>query len=208
MLYIILLGLAVSMDSFVAGAAYGMKNIKISRTSLAVVGAITALCTAWAMILAQTAGMLISEHIAMMLGSLLLLLIGLWSIFQEYLTRGLTPYDPDSVHKITFRFGKLVIYIMANPEAVDTDHSNSISPSEAFFLGLALGLDNAVAAFAASLLGVLPWYAPVVMGIIQTALLAVGIQTGKQAFPESLKKKFPYLPGTLLMIIGVIRLIK
>ncbi len=42
----------------------------------------------------------------------------------------------------------------------------------------------------------------------QSVLIVAGSLTGKHIFPESMKKKFPYLPGTLLVIIGALRLIK
>ncbi|WP_231881844.1 sporulation membrane protein YtaF [Anaerosporomusa subterranea] len=208
MLYVILLGFAVSFDALLAGVAYGVRKITVPFSSLLVVGAVTAVCTAVAMIAAQGTGMLIAPQSAVMIGAFLLLLIGLWSVFQEYLIKRLTPRRSDDLPQLRIKLGKLIVNILADPEAVDIDHSRSISPSEAIFLGLALGLDNMVATFAAELLGVLPLYTPLVMAVIQMGLIWSGITFASRLLPESVKERFPYLPGTLLIIMSVLRIVK
>lgn len=207
-LYIGFLALAVSLDSFVAGATYGVRKINMPATSLVVVGGITVICTWASMVLAAVLGKVIDPHIAAGIGALLLLAIGLFSLFQEYLIRRITPCDPYSSQKFTIRVGKLLINIMADPEAVDFDHSKSISAGEAAMLGLALGLDNMAATFAASLLGILPFYTPAVMGIFQVVLIGLGVHIGARYVPDSLSAKFPYLPGALLVLMGITRLVK
>lgn len=207
-LYVIFLALAVSLDSFVAGATYGIREVRMPAAALAVVGIMTTVCTGIAMVLAKGFGSFINPHIAAIIGAILLLLIGLFSIFQEYLTQDVVPYDPDSSQKITIHIGKLLINIMADPETVDLDHSKSISVSEAMMLGLALGLDNMVATFAACLLGILPLYTPVIMGIIQVLLILLGIHAAARFMPDRFKKKFPYFSGMMLVLMGIVRLVK
>jgi hypothetical protein len=65
-----------------------------------------------------------------------------------------------------------------------------------------------VATFAAQLLGVLPLYTPLVMAVIQMGLIWSGITFANRLLPESVKERFPYLPGTLLIIISVLRIVK
>nr|WP_072031863.1 manganese efflux pump [Acetonema longum] len=207
-LYVIFLALAVSLDSFVAGATYGIRQIRMPAVALTVVGVITMICTGVAMLLAEGFGNFIDPHVAAIIGAVLLLCIGLFSIFQEYLTRNVGPYAPDSSQKITIRIGKLLIHIMADPEAVDFDRSKSISVSEAMMLGLALGLDNMVATFAACLLGILPLYTPIVMGMIQALLILLGIHAAIRFMPDRIKKKFPYFSGAMLVLMGIVRLVK
>lgn len=208
MLYVLLLGLAVSFDALLAGVAYGARRIIVPLSSLLVVGTVTAVCTAVAMLAAQGTGMLIDPQTAVMIGAFLLLLIGLWSVFQEYLIKRLTPRQPAELPQLRIKLGRLIVNILADPEAVDIDHSRSISPSEAIFLGFALGLDNMVATFAAQLLGVLPLYTPLVMAVIQMGLIWGGITFASRLLPESLKERFPYLPGTLIIIMSVLRIVK
>lgn len=197
------------MDSFAAGVAYGAKSILMPMRSLTVVGAITALCVAVAMLCAATIGQVMDLRVAVSIGAAMLIALGVVNLLYEYLVgAALLEYgdgkgDP---RQITFSFGKLVISIMAKPEAADMDGSKSISVYEAVFLGFALGVDNMVATFAAGLMGMLPLYTPVLMGFIQMAFIASGIWLSHLAFMENLAKRFPYLPGAVLIMLGLLRL--
>lgn len=201
--YVLLLGFAVSIDGFIAGLAYGLKNISIPITSLLIVSITTILCTIAAMASAYLLGTLINTTLAILLGSFILILIGLFSLFQEYLTKDYITSEGSP--KLTFSIGRLVINIMANPEKADVDKSQIINPLEALFLGLALGVDNIVATFAADLMEPLPIYTPLIMGFIQIIVISAGIYTSKRLIPDKLKKCFPYLPGIILIILGLMR---
>ncbi|MGI6092152.1 MAG: sporulation membrane protein YtaF [Negativicutes bacterium] len=208
-LYVVLLGLAVSLDGFVAGMAYGMKGIRMPLISLVIVGLVTAVCAGTAMALANVLGAIINTQLAISCGAVLLILLGLFSLFQEYLTKDVRSYQAVgevTARKLSFSVGRLVISIVAKPETADVDKSNNISPLESIFLGLALGLDNMLAAFAAALMGWLPPATPLVMGAIQMVVISAGLYSAKRFVPEQVKKRFPYLPGTILILIGLLRL--
>ncbi|GBG56684.1 putative membrane protein YtaF [Sporomusaceae bacterium FL31] len=207
--YVLLLGFAVSIDGFIAGIAYGLKNIKIPASSLGIVGLVTVLCTGSAMFFASMLEQYINPHVAIVCGSLLLIAIGIVSLFQEYLTKNIKDFDFDddiTARKLTISIGRIMINILAKPETADVDNSKKISSTEAILLGLALGIDNMVATFAASLMGFLPLYTPLLMGVIQIAVVSAGILASTRIVSESLKKRFPYLPGTLLILLGLSRL--
>lgn len=207
--YVLLLGLAVSIDGFVAGIAYGLKSIRMPFASLSIVGIVASICTAVAMVMAYMVGQFIHTDIAIGLGALLLIMLGLWSLFQQYLTKGVATYEMDgevTARKLTFSLGRLVINIMAKPETADVDRLGFISSLEAVFLGLAVGADAMVGTFAAALMGSLPLYTPIAIGVIHMICIAGGYYSSQKFFPEKLKKRFPYLPGTLLILLGLIRL--
>ncbi|CVK18607.1 MULTISPECIES: manganese efflux pump [Sporomusa] len=207
--YVLLLGLAVSIDGFVAGVAYGLKNIRMPLISLIIVGIVASICTAVAMVMAYMVGQFINTDIALILGALLLILLGLWSLGQQYFTKSVTSYEMDgevTARKLTFSFGRLVVSIMAKPETADVDRLGFISSLEAVFLGLAVGADAMVGTFAVALMGSLPLYTPIVIGLIHMICIAGGCYSSRKFFPENLKKRFPYLPGTLLIILGLLRL--
>lgn len=207
--YVLLLGFAVSIDGFVAGIAYGLKNICLPITSLLIVCITTILCTGAAMATAYILGTFINTQLAIILGACVLMMIGLFSLFQEYLTKDTKNYLIDGgmvSPKLTFSIGRLVVNIMADPEKADVDQSQLINPLEALLLGLALGVDNMVATFAAALMGSLPTYTPLIMGFIQIMVITAGTYTSRRFISDKLKKSFPYLPGILLIILGLIRL--
>lgn len=207
--YVLLLGLAVSIDGFVAGLAYGLRNIRMPVTSLGIVGIVACICTAVAMIVALFIGQFINTDIAIAIGALLLIMLGLWSLFQQYLTKDVISYEVSgevTARKLTFSLGRLVISIMAKPETADVDKLGIISSLEAVFLGIALGADAMVGTFAATLMGPLPLYTPIIIGLIHMLCISAGFYFSRKIISENIKKRFPYLPGTLLILLGILRL--
>jgi putative sporulation protein YtaF len=207
--YVLLLGFAVSIDGFVAGVAYGIKNIRMPLASLFIVGIVAALLTSAAMVCANVLGKIINTHLAIIFGASLLIMLGVWSVFQQFFTKDIAAYEADgeiSVRKLSFSVGRLVISIMAKPETADVDHLGIISPLEAVFLGVALGIDAMVGTFAAALMGVLPLYTSLAVGIIHMFCIASGCYLSSRYIAEKIKKKVPYLPGALLIILGLLRL--
>lgn len=207
--YVLLLGFAVSIDGFIAGISYGLKNILISAVSLVIVGCTTTFCVSLAMGSAQILGAMMDTKIALLIGALLLTAMGAFSLFQEYFSQktqveslNTSPSSPN----VTFSIGRLVINIMAKPETADVDHSQVIGSVEAVLLGLALGIDNMIAIFAAALVAPLPLYTPIAMGLIQILVITSGIYASKHFLSEQFKKKVPYLPGIILILLGLIRL--
>lgn len=207
--YVLLLGLAVSIDGFVAGIAYGLKNIGMPFTSLSIVGLVAGICTAIAMAMAYLVGQFINTDVAIAIGALLLIILGLWSLFQQYITKDIASYEMDgevTARKLTFSIGRLVISIMAKPETADVDKLGIISSLEAVFLGFAVGADAMVGTFAAALMGPLPFYTPLAIGVIHMLCIATGFYSSKKFISERMKKRFPYLPGALLILLGILRL--
>jgi putative sporulation protein YtaF len=207
--YVLLLGFAVSIDGFIAGISYGLKKIFISTTSLLIMGLTTTICVGLAMGIAHILGTMINTKIAIIVGALLLTAMGLFSLLQEYFTAKVQSEPANTVissPNLTFSIGRLVIKVMAKPETADVDHSQFISPLEAILLGLALGIDNMIAIFAAALVTPLPLYTPVSMGCIQILVITFGIYVSKHFVTDQFKKKAPYLPGFILILLGLIRL--
>lgn len=205
--YVLLLGISMSADAFFAGTAYGFKGIHLKGSSSMLIGMITGLCTALAMVSAQQLGRFLDTHIAMLTGAVLLLGIGFWNLFYEYFTRKVLANCEDQVPaRVAIPLGRMIIYIMVKPEAADIDHSQDISPREALLLGLALSIDNMIAIFAASLIGALPFYTPVLTGIAQVALIFVGAGIVKVCCINNGEGYWPYASGIILVILGLLRL--
>jgi putative Mn2+ efflux pump MntP len=95
---------------------------------------------------------------------------------------------------------------MARPEVADVDESKHIGSMEAVFLGLALGIDNMIAASAASLGGLLPVYTPLAMAAIQVAFISVGVYGSEWLISHRVRFRLPYVSGTVLIVLGLYRL--
>lgn len=204
--YVLVLAFSVSIDALGVGVTYGMKNIEMPLQSLVITGIATGLFTGVAMISANVVGSIINPHIAVLIGSILLFALGLWSIFSEYLMRTINKHEKQ-IRKLAMTLGGVIVEVIIRPEAADIDKSNSISSLEAVLVGIALGVDNMVATFAASMLGILPDYTPLLMAGVQMLLIAVGIQVVACSVPNHVKKGLPYIPGIMLMVIGLARIV-
>jgi putative sporulation protein YtaF len=204
--YVIVLATGVSIDALATGTAYGLKNIRVPLLSLIVIGAITGLCTVGAMISAQSFSKVINSSLVAWIGAILLFVLGFWSIIIEYLAR-VTNKNDKQAEKLTHSLGEMIIDVMAQPELADSDKSNSISCIEAISLGIALGMDNMIATFAACMLGNLPAYTPLIMAGVQMMLITLGIQVATCCIPNNIKNGIPYIPGAVLVIIGLTRLV-
>lgn len=207
--YVLLLGVAVSIDGLMAGVAYGLRSIRIPFSSFLIVGAVTTVASALAMGAAALLGQYIDTFLAMVLGGVLLVLLGAWNIFHQYLTKNITEYAVEgevTASKLTVSVGHLVISIMAKPESADVDRLGVISPLEAIFLGLAVGADGAVGTFAAALAGSLPLYTPFIVGVIHIICIGSGVVLSDRLVSDEWKKRFPFLPGTMLILLGLLRL--
>lgn len=207
--YVLLLGLAVSIDGAMAGVAYGLRNIRIPPKSFLVVGIVTTIASALAMGAAAMLGQYIDTFLALVLGGLLLILLGAWNVFQQYITKNVASYEVEgevTAGKLTFSVGRLVISIMAKPETADVDRLGVISSLEAVFLGLAVGADGAVGTFAAALTGPLPVYTPIVVGLIHVICIGAGFVFSDRLISDAWKQRFPFLPGTMLILLGLLRL--
>lgn len=207
--YVIMLGIAVSIDGFVAGTAYGLRNIRMPWLSLIIICIVTALCTAFAMLCAYVFAKFMDTELALFIGAFLLILLGIWSIFQQFLTKNVAAYEADgevTAKKLTFSVGRLIISIVAKPETADVDKLGYISSLEAVFLALAVGLDAMIGTFAAALIGPLPLYTPIVIGFIHLICVYGGCLTASRLISDRMKERLPYFPGMLLILMGLIRL--
>ena len=210
LLYVVFLGVALSMDALIAGVAYGLQSIELPLASLSVTGGVCFICTTVAMLGAHFLGKIVNTRLAAGAGALVLISLGLFALLQEYLGSVVAVDDLEAgiaMRQITFSVGRLVISIMLRPEAADVDHSKVISAVEAIFLGLALGVDNAIATFAAALTGFLPIYTPVVMAIVQMSFISIGFYGVARLISDDLKRRVPYWSGTMLILLGLIRLL-
>lgn len=204
--YILFLGLAVSIDGFFAGVAYGIKQIKVPFLSLLAIGTVTLLCTGFASYGSSTLAVYLHPMFTTIIGSLLLIGIGFSGILRQFFAKPELPQECNMPKNFTFSIGKIVISIMAKPERADMDKSNRLNTIEAILLGIALGIDNMVATFAAGLVETLPIYTPIMMCVIQTILVYAGMVIAERITTNKIKERLSYAPGIVLICLGLLRL--
>lgn len=213
LLALALFALALNMDSFAAGVAYGVRNIKLPVTSLAIISSMSMGAITMSMLMGSALAGYFSPTFAHRLGGVILLLIGLWVLIQSLQEsgrekRGETPEEdePSTIMQIHIRSLGLVIQILREPSRADLDRSGTISSKEAVLLGLALALDALAAGFAVSMLGFSILPTALMVGIGHFLLTYLGLQAGIGAMATGLSQKISVLPGFILIALGLFKI--
>lgn len=216
----LIIALALSMDAFGVGMAYGLKRIKIPLVSMSII----AMCTALAMGTSMLFGQVLTNNLTVIsptiVGAGILIAIGLFQLVQAIRNRSVqeealpvmssTVYQQGShsyktLLKINLSMFGLVIQVLKTPDVADMDRSGTICPGESILLGAALALDAFASGMAVTMTG-FPYY---VIGLV-AVMTAVMIWAGQMLvgkIPKDFLSKVEYLPGMVLITIGMLKIL-
>jgi putative sporulation protein YtaF len=205
---LLLLAFAVSLDSFSVGFTYGLRNVKIPLKSIITI----AICSAGVLIVAMTIGEVLGEilpeEIAGKLGGFILILLGAWILYQFFRPEPIETPNDDEKTLINLEIQSLgiVINILKKPMSADFDRSGTITGIEAIMLGMALSLDAFGAGIGAAMLGFSPFALAIAAAIMSSTFVFAGMRAGIFLSGYSWVQKISFLPGLLLIIVGIFKL--
>ncbi|WP_018921698.1 sporulation membrane protein YtaF [Salsuginibacillus kocurii] len=220
-LSIFLLAFAVSLDSFGVGLTYGMRALRLSVLAYLCI----VICSFLFVYLASIAGdvlqIYLPARVAESLGGWILIGIGAWAFYQGLLHAGDRKEDRpsnkpvkqriESMERLLFhieiRWLGLVIRIIRKPTSADVDGSGVISFKEALLLGVALSLDAFGAGLGASFMGISATALAFTVSIMCIVFLALGIRGGNWLAKFPFMQALTYVPGLLLIALGIIEVI-
>lgn len=215
----LLMAVALSLDGFGVGLAYGLRRIRIPFSSLMVI----ALCTVVAMGISMLFGSWVTLWLrfipARLLGALILFALGvfqlsraIWNRNREILPQAVPAMAValqkpvlEPVFRFQFRFLGLVIQVLKTPAIADVDGSGGISLRESILLGSALAMDAFASGIGAAMAG-MTLSVIAIVAFTQIIMLRLGQQMAGK-IPEDWTTKAEYLPGTVLIIVGLGKLI-
>jgi putative sporulation protein YtaF len=209
LLSLTVLAFAVSLDSFGVGLTYGIRNIRIPVRSIVVI----TLCSAAMIVISMQLGLgimsFLPPSVEKMLGPIILIFVGCWVLWQMLSKQDkeeLLQDQEKTMLKLEIRSLGLVVHILKKPTAADVDGSGFISPLEATLLGLALSIDAFGAGIGAAMVGFSPWITAILIAFMSGLFLAIGLKFGRFASHLNWIKNITYLPGCLLILIGLLKL--
>ncbi|MFZ7945642.1 sporulation membrane protein YtaF [Neobacillus sp. 19] len=205
---LLILAFALSLDSFSVGFTYGLRQMVMPIKSILII----ATCSAVSLMIALSIGhgleKVLSPGITAKLGGIILIALGAWVLYQFF-----RPEKEKEVLKhektiINFEIRSLgiAINILKKPMSADFDKSGTITGIEAFMLGFALSLDSFGAGIGAAMLGFSPFYLAITVAIMSSLFVLLGIKSGTFFRKFEWVQKFSFLPGILLIIIGIWKL--
>jgi putative sporulation protein YtaF len=205
MISLFALAFAVSLDSFSVGFTYGLRKMKIPFKSILII----ATCSAMSLIIASGIGKFVSSILSPAItdhiGGIILILLGAWVLFQFFRPEKSSEQvtDEKTIFKFEIKSLGIVINILRKPMSADFDRSGTITGIEACMLGLALSLDAFGAGIGAAMLGFSPIYLAITVAFMSSMFVWMGIRCGTFLSKNNWVQKFTFLPGVLLIIIGV-----
>ncbi|HNX93400.1 MAG TPA: sporulation membrane protein YtaF [Syntrophomonas sp.] len=205
-LAIILFSLAVSGDGLMVGVAYGIRNIKIPVISLLVIALSSALAVSVSMVLGKALSLFISPHQATTVGSVMILMIGMYFMLQAGRQKIMNLQQSEQDPLLTLNVNSLgiIIQILKKPVTADFDSSGEISLREAFFLGLALAMDALGAGVGLALAGMNIFFTAISVGMVKFILVNTGIRVGQRIQNERWQSLAPFLTGLIFITVAMI----
>jgi putative sporulation protein YtaF len=217
---LVLLAIALSLDSLMVGLVYGARRIRLPLGAIVVVSLSTGLLLFAAMAGGAAIATLLSPLVAQRTGALLLALVGLWVIYQTYMSGPTEPIEPEgsgsapdaakdvTIKVVSIKLGSvgIVVKILREPGAADMDRSGHISLGEAWILGIALALDSVAAGLGAGMAGFSPYGLPLAAAAGSFGVLWLGSRAAYR-FPARLKGSWAMVHGLVLVALGLYRMV-
>ena len=204
---VLLTALALSADGFAAGAAFGMRGVKIGAAAKGAIALLSTAFAAAAILLGGALGTFLPAWAGRAAAALILIAIGL-----DCCIRALLPPKPQRPPRPPvrrrFRALGLTILVIREPAAGDLDGSGAIDIGEALLLGFSLSVDMLGAGVGLALAGAGSVWLPPVVGIVQTICLTLGALAGRMLarLPVS-NRALACASGLLLAGLGAARLL-
>ncbi|RDI44237.1 sporulation membrane protein YtaF [Falsibacillus pallidus] len=204
-LSLILLALAVSLDNFSTGLTYGLRKMHIPVKSIIIIACCSAASLLAAMLLGNLVESFLSPHIANQAGGFILVMLGAWVLFQ-FFRQDQQQEEEKTLINFEIRSLGVVIQILKKPTSADFDQSGTITGIEALMLGVALSLDAFGAGFGAAMLGYSPFILALTVAVMSLLFVTSGMKIGKIFSHVSWVQRMSFLPGILLILIGILKI--
>ncbi|MHB1653953.1 MAG: manganese efflux pump [Desulfitobacteriaceae bacterium] len=231
-----LMAIALSLDGFGVGLTYGLRRIRIPVGSLLVIAFCTVVAMGVSMLFGHWVMFWLKFFPAQMVGALILLGLGSFQLLQALRRSkqgsagdsgesesGLSeeetvpamasstivmsdgPLRMEPILRINLHFLGLVIQVLRTPALADVDHSGGISLYESVLLGSALAMDAFASGIGAALAG-MSLSVIVIVALTQLGMLRLGQELAGK-IPEVLLEKADFLPGAVLILVGLGKLL-
>ena len=180
-----LFAISANIDNFVVGLSYGISGIKIGFLSSFIISLISFIGTIISMFLSKAIINHMPESLSNLLGSIMLIFIGIWTIVKPLLKN------------------KESNSILENPDKADKDKSSHIDPKESISLAFALTINNIGLGVGASITG---------LSIILTSLLTFafslfmikgGYILGSRYLSKVFTTRATLISGFLIIALGI-----
>lgn len=206
---LIFFAIALSLDAFSAGFAYGLRRIKIPLVSYCALICASMFIVGLSVFFGSAVAQIIPPVWGEKLGGMILLGIGLWWLFRPRKNNKNINQEDEKIKKIVeLRLASLavIIQIFEEPVCADIDASGVISIQESLFLAFALSVDALGAVFGAALAGSVGIQTVLFIAIFQLFFLLLGVYLGRSSTFMWMRTQGPVIAGLLLCMLGLLKI--
>lgn len=203
--YELLLAAAVCVDFLVVAISYGARGIRLAALPSVILSAVGAGVLFAALFFSTQLSEWLAPSLCHLFGGGVLCVLGVVNLFLTAIKMMLRRAQGN--RRLCFSCGKLsfVLSVFLDESCADSDASNSICCSEAFWLSLAFSADSLACGLGAGLQGYSPLRAALFCFVL--GLLAVLLGTWIGARLGALKGDLSYLSGFCLLVLGICSLL-
>jgi len=209
LIYELMVALATSIDGFVIGVSYGMRNIEMRKRIILQISLISAAVIGAAMLLGHGVLYFVPEVWARLVSAGVIFLMG-FVFFAQAFIKYKFPADREDrrfIGRVRIEFLGIIIEILRQPEKADFDRSSTIDAREALFLGTAISLDGGAVGFVSSMSGINIPVTMVLCFALSFMCTATGMSLGRLYSNHYIRERVSLLPGVILMVFGMLKLI-
>lgn len=199
------IALALSLDCFACGLAYGASHIKIPVRSALVVSLVCSITLGFTLIAGSIVAPYIDAYAVKLLSFGILLVMGLLKVCENAVKLWL---KGRGTRQLTFKLFdvRFILKVFEDEQAADNNKDKVLSAREAISLALALSLDGLAVGFSAGISGVNSVYLLVLSLAIGATALLVGQQTGNTATQKT-KDGLCWVSGIILIALAISKLL-
>lgn len=195
-----LLALSSNVDNFSVAIAYGIKKLKITIISNIVIAFISCSGTFASMEMGDAVSKIIPGNVTYYLGSIILFVIGLWSIIEPY-AKNYVKHKNTGMDKISYN------YLISNPDEVDIDKSGRVDIKESVLLGISLTINNIGSGFGAGIAGLNIAITSLLTFVFSILSILLGYYLGEKVLSGLCGKWAQIISGTIIIFISIYELI-
>lgn len=191
------LAMIVSIDTYLAAAAYCNSGIRIPVFSALMINAVGAAVLGITTGFSETIGNRLPANVFRICGRALLTTIGVLTIMKSLIRNIAKRLSENGAINLKTEKGSLVVRLYLNDTAADTDNSKVLSMPEAFTLALASSLDSAATGLGSGCGSISPVKVSVITFFWGTFMVILGNLTGRKI--ASLDRDLSWIGGILLI---------
>ncbi|BBH22792.1 putative membrane protein YtaF [Paenibacillus baekrokdamisoli] len=198
-LSIIGIGLAANLDNLGIGMSFGTRSTRIPVLSNVIIAILSMIAAYLSLVSGQAIAAVIPVKTANMCGGILVVLIGLWSIYSDRRQQNLANGDASR----DLNEGEGPSALIRHPEKADKDGNNMISWRESLALGFALSINCLASGFGAGVTQLSPLATTLSIGLFSFLTIALGARIGFKLAQTWFGKYANTIGGMLLIAIGI-----